>query len=92
MVTLRPARFARVADSGRARRPSFGAQARAGGALDRRGRAMRLWRGQAGQTTTEWLMVAGVLTMVAVLFLNLFPGAIRSVLRALGVALKTAAP
>ncbi len=53
---------------------------------------MRLWRGQAGQTTTEWLMVAGVLTMVAVLFLNLFPGAIRSVLRALGVALKTAAP
>lgn len=53
---------------------------------------MDAWRGQAGQTTTEWLMVAGVLTMVAVLFLNLFPGTIRSVLRAVGTALRTAAP
>ncbi len=53
---------------------------------------MERWRGQAGQTTTEWLMVAGVLTMVAILFLNLFPNTIRAVLRALGVALRTAAP
>ena len=30
---------------------------------------------QSGQTTTEWLMVAGVLTSVALLFLNLFPSA-----------------
>ncbi len=53
---------------------------------------MERWRGQAGQTTTEWLMVAGVLTMVAVLFLNLFPNTIRSILRAIGIALRTAAP
>lgn len=53
---------------------------------------MRHWRGQAGQTTTEWLMVAGVLTMVGVLFLNLFPGTIRSIQRAIGVAVRTAAP
>ena len=49
-------------------------------------------RGQAGQTTTEWLMVAGVLTMVGLLFLRLFPDMIRSVLRALGIAVRTAAP
>lgn len=49
-------------------------------------------RGQAGQTTTEWLMVAGVLTMVALLFLRLFPATIRSILRALGIALRSAAP
>lgn len=51
-----------------------------------------LRRGQAGQTTTEWLMVAGVLTMVALLFLNLFPGTLRAVLQALGIAVRTPAP
>ncbi len=50
------------------------------------------WRGQAGQTTTEWLMVAGTLTMVAILFLKLFPDTLRSVLRAIGIAVRTAAP
>jgi len=49
-------------------------------------------RGQAGQTTTEWLMVAGVLTGVALLFLNSFPTTIRSVLHAVGIALRTPAP
>ena len=49
-------------------------------------------RRQAGQTTTEWLMVAGVLTGVALLFLNSFPTTIRSVLRAVGIALWTTAP
>ncbi len=49
-------------------------------------------RRQAGQTTTEWLMVAGVLTGVALLFLNSFPTTIRSVLRAVGIALRTTAP
>jgi hypothetical protein len=49
-------------------------------------------RGQEGQTTTEWLMVAGVLTMVALLLLNLYPNTIRSVLRAIGIALRTPAP
>jgi len=50
------------------------------------------WRGQAGQTTTEWLMVAGVLTMVAVLFLQLFPATLKWVLQAIGVFLRSAAP
>lgn len=49
-------------------------------------------RHQSGQTTTEWLMVAGVLTMVALLFLNLFPSALRVFLRAAGTAVHTAAP
>lgn len=47
---------------------------------------------QAGQTTTEWLMVAGVLTMVGILFLRLFPNTLKSVLRALGIAVRTTAP
>lgn len=49
-------------------------------------------RRDAGQTATEWLMVAGVLTMVALLFLNLFPSTLRVFLRAAGVALRTVAP
>ena len=47
---------------------------------------------EAGQTTTEWLMVAGVLTGVALLFLRSFPTTIRSVLHAVGIALRTTAP
>jgi len=50
------------------------------------------YRDQLGQTTTEWLMVAGVLTAVGILFLNLFPATIQSVLRAVGIALRTTAP
>jgi hypothetical protein len=57
-----------------------------------RARMKGWYRGQAGQTTTEWLMVAGVLTGVAVFFLNSFPTTLRSVLRAIGVALRTTAP
>jgi hypothetical protein len=54
---------------------------------------MKGWyRGERGQTTTEWLMVAGVLTAVAIFFLNSFPATIRSVLRAVGIALRTTAP
>jgi hypothetical protein len=37
-------------------------------------------------------MVAGVLTGVALLFLNSFPNTLRLVLRAVGVALRTTAP
>lgn len=37
-------------------------------------------------------MVAGVLTSAALLFLNLYPNTLRGVLRAIGVALRTAAP
>lgn len=47
---------------------------------------------QAGQTTTEWLMVAGVLTMVAVFFVRLFPATLKAVLAALGIAVRTPAP
>lgn len=53
--------------------------------------AYRLWE-QRGQTTTEWLMVAGVLMGVALLFLNSFPTTIKSVLRAVGIALQSVAP
>ena len=49
-------------------------------------------RRQVGQTTTEWLMVAGVLTMVALLFLNFFPATLRVFFRAAGIALRTVAP
>jgi len=60
------------------------------GELIRRRKARTL--GQEGQTTTEWLMVAGVLTMVALLLLRLYPSTLRGVLRAIGIALRTAAP
>ena len=60
------------------------------GELIRRLKARTL--GQEGQTTTEWLMVAGVLTMVALLFLRLYPSTLRAVLRGIGIALRTVAP
>jgi len=50
------------------------------------------YREELGQTTTEWLMVAGVLTVVGMLFLNSYPTTIKSVLRAVGIALRTTAP
>jgi hypothetical protein len=50
------------------------------------------YREQLGQTTTEWLMVAGVLTVVGMLFLNSYPSTLRSLLRAVGIALRTTAP
>lgn len=49
-------------------------------------------RREEGQTTTEWLMVAGVLTAVAVAFLNSYPATLKSILRAVGIALRTTAP
>jgi hypothetical protein len=53
---------------------------------------MNGWHRQEGQTTTEWLMVAGVLTSVALLFLNSYPATIKSILHAVGIALRTPAP
>lgn len=54
---------------------------------------MNAWyRRQNGQTTTEWLMVAGVLTMVALYFQVQFAGVIKVIFKALGIALRTPAP
>ncbi|MBI3262555.1 MAG: hypothetical protein HYZ58_05325 [Acidobacteria bacterium] len=45
-----------------------------------------------GQTTTEWLMIAGTLTAI-VLFLNqIMPGALKDFVRGLAWGIRTVAP
>jgi hypothetical protein len=45
-----------------------------------------------GQTTTEWTMIASVLTSVAVLFLSVAFPALRALVRWIGIAVRTVAP
>jgi hypothetical protein len=48
--------------------------------------------GQHGQTTTEWLMIAGVLTAVTIFMIGLFPGALKAMLMGIAYGIRTAAP
>jgi len=50
------------------------------------------WRSSAGQTTTEWLMIAGVLTAIVVFIIGIFPGAIRYYSRGIIFSVRTVAP
>ena len=55
----------------------------------------RWWRavaGARGQTTTEWLMIAGVFTAIAIFLLGLVPQAIRQYTLALIYSVRTIAP
>lgn len=52
----------------------------------------RPWGDEAGQTTTEWLMIAGVLTAIVVLFMRLFPGALRLFMLGITHTIRTVAP
>jgi hypothetical protein len=49
------------------------------------------WRAETGQTTTEWLMVAGALAAVGIFLLELMPGAIQKFSAALIYSLRTIA-
>lgn len=56
-----------------------------GGRRDRR-------RGELGQTTTEWLMIAGLLTAVAVVLLGIIPPGLRFYAQSLITSVRTIAP
>lgn len=49
-------------------------------------------RSMCGQTTTEWLMVAGVLTAVGIFLLRFVPGALRTFMGGLMYGIKSLAP
>lgn len=49
-------------------------------------------RGEIGQTTTEWLMIAGLLTAVAVVLLGIVPPGLRFYAQALVTSVRTIAP
>ncbi|MCL4848240.1 MAG: hypothetical protein KJ066_16990 [Acidobacteria bacterium] len=56
---------------------------------------VRLWARlsrSAGQTTTEWLMIAGTLTAVALFFGQVIPPALRAFVRSLAFSIRTVAP
>ena len=50
------------------------------------------WRSSWGQTTTEWLMIAGVLTAIAIFIIGTFPGAVRYYSRGIILSVRTVAP
>ena len=52
----------------------------------------RRWRSPLGQTTTEWLMIAGILTAIAIFFLGIFPSGARYYARGIILSVRTVAP
>jgi hypothetical protein len=57
---------------------------------DRRRR--RAWRASDGQTTVEWLMIAGLLTAMGVVLLGIVPSTVRTYALALVYSVRTIAP
>lgn len=61
-----------------------------------RRRSRGAWGGRRrrdqGQTTTEWLMIAGLLTAVAVVLLGIIPPGLRFYAQALITSVRTIAP
>ena len=58
-------------------------------------RASSWWRqlsGAAGQSTTEWLMIAGVLTAVAAFLVETVPSALGTFMKAMATSVRTIAP
>lgn len=58
----------------------------------RAGALLTRLRSPRGQTTTEWLMIAGVLTAVSVFMLGIVPGALSQFVRSLAAGIRTVAP
>jgi len=50
------------------------------------------WRDVAGQTTTEWLMIAGGLTAIGIFLNGILPRTIRQFCRALVWSIRVIAP
>jgi hypothetical protein len=57
-----------------------------------RPRGIRRWRSSLGQTTTEWLMIAGILTAIAIFFNGTLPSAARYYSRGIILSVRTVAP
>jgi preprotein translocase subunit Sss1 len=53
---------------------------------------IRLARDARGQTTTEWLMIAGILTAIGIFFLGIIPSTIKLYAVTLISSLRTIAP
>jgi hypothetical protein len=53
---------------------------------------VRRWCGAAGQTTTEWLMIAGGLTAIGIFLNGILPRTIRQFCRALVWSIRVIAP
>lgn len=63
-----------------------------GGEQLRRNLAKRRLGSARGQTTTEWLMIAGILTAIVLFFNSIMPGALRAFVRGLAWGIRTVAP
>jgi hypothetical protein len=53
---------------------------------------VRRWRDAVGQTTTEWLMIAGGLTAIGIFLNGIMPRTIRQFCRALVWSIRVIAP
>ena len=53
---------------------------------------MARWRQTVGQTTTEWLMIAGGLTAIGIFLQGILPRTIRQFCRALVWSIRVIAP
>ena len=53
---------------------------------------LRRWREAVGQTTTEWLMIAGGLTAIGIFLNGIMPRTIRQFCRALVWSIRVIAP
>lgn len=52
-------------------------------------RAVGRWRRRAGQVAVEWLMIAGILTAVAIILTGMFQPVLVAMVRALARAVRT---
>ena len=59
--------------------------------MGRSGPGGRAWS-EAGQTTTEWLMIAGLLTGLVVFLLTIVPDALGMFVRGIATGVRTVAP
>ena len=57
-----------------------------------RSRGVRRLGSTLGQTTTEWLMIAGILTAIAIFFRGTFPSAVRYYSGGIILSVRTVAP
>ncbi len=58
-------------------------------------RAASLWRritGASGQSTTEWLMIAGILSAVGIFLVGIVPNGLGTFMKAMAASLRTVAP
>jgi hypothetical protein len=60
-----------------------------------RAAAVRWWRrfaGRDGQSTTEWLMIAGILSAIGIFLVGVMPHALGVFMKSMAMSLRTVAP